>query len=73
MSRRLHALAVIVIAVSALMSLGAQSSCTGSSIALKRAGEPCTRTTECERDLTCSSGVCRAASDASTDAGSSDQ
>jgi hypothetical protein len=39
----------------------------------KGEGEPCTRTSECEDDLVCASGVCREASDAgSADAGSAD-
>ena len=69
MSRRIHALAVVVIATCGLFSLGAQSSCTGGSASLKRAGEPCTRTSECQNDLVCSSGVCRTPSDASLDGG----
>jgi hypothetical protein len=68
MSRRLHALAVLVIAISALLSLGAQSSCSGDVAAPKRAGEPCTRTSECESGLVCGGGVCRLAGDASVDA-----
>jgi hypothetical protein len=69
MSRRLHALAVIVIAISALFSLGAQSSCSGEVATRKHAGEPCTRTSECDTELVCGSGVCRMPSDASLDAG----
>jgi hypothetical protein len=39
----------------------------------KGAGEPCTRTSECEDDLVCASGVCREVSDAGEgDAGASD-
>jgi hypothetical protein len=68
MSRRLHYGAVLFIAASALCSLGAQSSCTGASIARKAAGEPCTRTNECQVDLVCASGVCREPVDASADA-----
>jgi len=72
MSRRVHALAVLVIATCGLFSLGAQSSCSGAGTAAKRAGEPCTRTSECEIDLVCASGVCRAPTDASVDAGADD-
>lgn len=67
MSRRVHAAAVLLIAACGLVSLGAQSSCTGVA-ARKRAGEPCTRTSECESDLVCTSGVCRGPSDGSVDA-----
>lgn len=72
MSRRLHAVLVLVIAVCGLLSLGAQSSCSGEVVTPKHAGEPCTRTSECERTLVCSGGVCRVPADASTD-GSVDQ
>ena len=72
MSRRIHALAVLVIVTCGLFSLGAQTSCSSSSVAAKRVGEPCTRTSECQVDLVCASGVCRAQSDASTDAGADD-
>jgi hypothetical protein len=68
MSRRIHLLAVLVIATCGLMSLGAQSSCSGDVVAPKHAGEPCTRTSECESALVCTSGVCRAINDASADA-----
>jgi hypothetical protein len=67
MSRRIHLLAVLAIATCGLLSLGAQSSCTGT-VARKVAGEPCTRTSECETELTCTSGVCRELADASRDA-----
>lgn len=70
MSRRLHAVAVLVVATCALLSLGAQSSCSGQVALPKHAGEPCTRTSECESALVCGGGVCRAAGDASTDGGS---
>jgi hypothetical protein len=65
MSRRVHLMLVMVIAALGVVSLGAQSSCSGS-MPLKHAGEPCTRTSECETNLICDGGVCRAASDAST-------
>jgi hypothetical protein len=68
MSRRLHAVAVLVIAVCGLLSLGAQSSCGGEVAAPKHEGEPCTRTSECESALICGGGVCRVPGDASTDA-----
>jgi hypothetical protein len=68
MSRRLHLLAVLFIAACGLVSLGAQTSCSGDVVAPKRAGEPCTRTSECESALICSGGICRAISDASPDA-----
>ena len=42
MSRRVHLMLVMVIAALGVVSLGAQSSCSGS-MPLKHAGEPCTR------------------------------
>jgi hypothetical protein len=68
MSRRLHAVAVSVIVVGGLLSLGMQSSCGGEVATPKHAGEPCTRTSECESTLVCGGGVCRLPGDASTDA-----
>lgn len=71
-SRRIHFAAVLVIAVCGVVSLGAQSSCTGVAVP-KRAGEPCTRTSECQTGLVCASGVCRSTTDAAVDAGETDQ
>ncbi len=68
MSRDAHVAVVVFVAAMGLLSLGAQSSCTGVA-APKRAGEPCTRSSECESGLSCASGVCRETTDASTDAG----
>jgi hypothetical protein len=68
MSRRAHAVIAVLFGASVFLSLGAEGSCSGSST-LKRDGEPCTRTTECQSGLTCSAGTCRASGDAGADAG----
>jgi len=67
MSRGVHVAVVVFVSAMGLLSLGAQSSCGGVA-APKRAGEPCTRTSECESGLSCASGVCRETTDASADA-----
>jgi hypothetical protein len=71
MSRRLHAVIAVILGASIFLSLGAETSCTGSS-ALKREGEPCTRASECQTGLTCTAGTCRMASDAGLDASRDD-
>ena len=63
MQRRVHVVVVLGVSLAGLLSVGAQSSCSGSA-PLKRAGEPCTRTAECAADLVCTGGVCRAPGDA---------
>ena len=68
MSRDVHVAVVVFVAAMGLLSLGAQSSCSGVA-APKRAGEPCTRTSECQSGLACASGVCRETTDASSDGG----
>jgi hypothetical protein len=71
MSRRFHAVIAVVFGLSVFLSLGAEGSCSGS-VTLKRAGEPCTRTSECQTGLTCSAGTCRDIGDGAVDAASGD-
>ncbi len=71
MSRSFHAVIAVLFGASVFLSLGAGGGCSSSN-ALKREGEPCTRSSECETGLTCSGGTCRLAGDASVDASTGD-
>ena len=70
MPRRLHAVIAVLLGASIFLSLGADS-CSGSST-LKREGEACTRTTECQTGLACSAGTCRPVSDGGPSDGGTD-
>ena len=50
---------VLLFALSVPLTMG-NTGCATATV-LKGPGEPCTRTAECQSELTCTSGVCRAA------------
>ncbi len=61
---RLRRLAVVL----AWSSLLLGETC-GTDIGDKRAGEPCTRSSECEEGLTCAGGICKSPEDGGADGG----